>query len=276
MSEETGRTATLSLSNAWVDTRQLLERDGRLYGAVALALIILPTVILGVIDPRESVQSDSPMWFSLLMFIGTFISLAGQLALIRLSLGPSVTVGGAIGHGIGRLPRYVLSLILLGLVAVLATIPFALVATALGMRIDEGAQTPLTGPLATLILVYVLAMIFLFTRMLLAMPVAAAERAGPVDILKRSWALSSGHWLKLFGFLIVALIGAMLVLLAVATVAGSIIVLFIGQPEPMSVGALIEALISGIMTGVFSVLFTLILSRIYVQLSGRTTAEPTA
>ena len=32
--------------------------------------------------------------------------LAGQLALIRLALGPSITVGGAIAHGVRRMPIY--------------------------------------------------------------------------------------------------------------------------------------------------------------------------
>ena len=45
------------------------------------------------------------------MVVASLIALAGQLALIRLALGPSVTVGAAIAHGVRRLPVYLLAAI---------------------------------------------------------------------------------------------------------------------------------------------------------------------
>lgn len=265
--------AALSLSTAWVETRQLLERDGRLFGSVALALVILPTVVLGVVDPRPNAQSEAPVWFSVLTLAVMLVTLAGQIAMIRLALGPSVTVGAAIHHATARLPRYILALFLLLVAAIAATIPFALVGAGLGMRIEPGTQPSLTGSVLLLVLVFLLFLLMLASRMMMAMPVASAEAAGPLTILKRSWHLTDGVWLKLFGFLLVVLFGAMLVLLSVAVVVGSLTALFLGTREPMSVGALIEAVISGLMTGAFSILFTLMLARIYVQLSGRSTVE---
>lgn len=269
--------SALSISGAWDETKALLARDGRLFASVALALIVLPSVVLGVIDPRVEQGDAAPGWFNLLIFIIFLISLAGQLALIRLALGPSVTVGGAIGHGFRRLPLYLVSLIILFFGVVLLTIPFAFAAVAMGLNVE--ANTPaaaLTGPVLWLILLYLIAILVLMTRFTIAMPVASVEAVGPLAMLTRSWQLTSGHWLKLLGFLVVLSIAGLIVILSVAAVVGSLTALLFDSRGPMTLAALIEALISAIVTGMFSVLFTLMLTRIYVQLSGRDTLEQAA
>lgn len=265
--------SAISISSAWDDTKALLARDGRLFASVALALIVLPAVVMGVVDPRVNAGDSAPVWFNVLIVVISLISLAGQLALIRLALGPSVTVAGSISHGFGRVLRYILALILLFLGTIAITLPFAFAAVAMGMSIEPGAAAPVTGPFLLLILVYLIAILVLGTRFLMAMPVASVEQEGPLGLLKRSWALTSGHWAKLFGFLIIFLIGAAVVLLSVQVVVGSLTALMFGARGPMSLAALIESLVQAVATGIFSVLFTLMLARIYVQLSGRTTVE---
>src|SRR5690242_18354965 len=102
----------LSLSQAWDETKAIITRDGRLFGSVALALIALPGVVEGLVAPG-GVDRSTPWWIDLVMLIGSLIALAGQLALIRLALGPSVTVGGAIAHGMRRLPIYLVAAVLI-------------------------------------------------------------------------------------------------------------------------------------------------------------------
>ena len=41
----------LSISRAWEESRALLLRDGKLYAAVALALISLPTAVAALVNP---------------------------------------------------------------------------------------------------------------------------------------------------------------------------------------------------------------------------------
>ena len=265
--------SVFSISSAWEETKSVLERDGRLFASVALALIILPAAIMGVLDPRVDQGQQAPAWFNLLILVVSLISLAGQLALIRLALGPSVTVGGAIGHGFRRLPIYVLALIVLTIGVVLVTMPFVLAAVGLGMNLETGTEAQITGPFLWILLLYLVAIFALMTRFLLTMPVASLERTGPLDMLKRSWSLTSGHWAKLFGFLIVALLGAALVILSVALVVGSLTALLFDSSGPMTLAALIQGIAQAIVTGIFSVLFTLMLARFYVQLSGRDTVE---
>lgn len=267
----------LSISSAWEETKALLARDGRLFASVALALIVLPAAVMGVVDPRVSQGDAAPGWFNLLIFVVSLISLAGQLALIRLAFGPSVTVGGAIGHGLRRLPVYFLSLLVLTLGIVVLMIPFVFAAVAMGLSIEGGAEAAaVTGPIVFLVIVIAIAILLLMTRFMVAMPVASAERAGPLTILKRSWELTKGHWGKLFGFLIVFSIAALVTLLAVGVVLGSITALLFDARGPLTLGALVESLLSAIVTGALSVLFTLMLARVYVQLSGRDTVEKAA
>src|SRR6187551_824278 len=101
-----------SISAAWEQTKALLARDGRLFASVALALIVLPAVVAGVLDPREVGEVDAPIWFDLIVLVISLISMAGQLALIRLALGPSITVAGAVGHGLSRLLPYIAALVI--------------------------------------------------------------------------------------------------------------------------------------------------------------------
>ena len=143
----------------------------------------------------------------------------------------------------------------------------------MGLTIEQGTIKSVSGPVALLLLVMLILFLFIAARFLLTMAVASAERAGPFEMIKRSWTLTDGHWLKLFLFLMVALFTAVLILGTVSMVAGSLILILFGSVEPMSVAALIGALIESIFTGIFSVLFTLMLTRIYVQLSGRESVE---
>jgi hypothetical protein len=268
--------SALSISGAWEDTKALLGRDGRLFASVALALIVLPSAVMGVADPRVEQGDAAPGWFNVMILVVFLISLAGQLALIRLALGPSVTVGGAIGHGFRRLLRYVLAVIILFIGLVMLSLPFVFAAVGVGVNVEASAVEALTGPVVWLLILYLIVILVLMTRFTMAMPVASVESAGPLSILSRSWRLTSGHWLKLFGFLIVFSIAGVIVLLAVGVVLGSLTALLFDSRGPMTVAALIEGLIGAVVTGIFSVLFTLMLARIYVQLSGRDTVEKPA
>src|SRR3954453_17946139 len=92
--------AGLSLSKAWDDTRDIFVRDGGLLISVALALFVFPETIVGLLMPPVGTTMSVPgraIWI-----IGALIGLLGQLALVRLALGPSTTVGDSIRHGARR------------------------------------------------------------------------------------------------------------------------------------------------------------------------------
>lgn len=265
--------SNLSISRAWDEAKHLLAEDGRLFGSVALALVGLPSMITGLISPQGvKIQDSGPLWIDILAFVFMLVTLAGQLALVRLALKPSITVGGAIQHGFQRMPVYLGAALLLALALLLLVIPIAFIADSAGIPLARGAEN-MTGS-AALVILLIIALVFFFgVRMLMGTPVASAEHGGPLHIIKRSWNLTGGSWLKLFGFLLMIIIGAAVVLLVIGFATGAIVSLALGPIEPMSLSALVVAIFQGLFNAAFTALFSAMLARIYVQLSGHGTVE---
>lgn len=256
--------AKISLSRAWDESREVLRRDGRLLGIVALALIVLPSTVQALVTPRAPEGTLPPAGPWLIVAVAAIlIALVGQLAIVRLALGPHTTVGDAIAHGAKRMPVYFAS-VLLWAVPVAALIVF------LVTRPDRTNPQP---ALSIAFFILMLFVIYLSVRLVLASAVASAERIGPVGIVQRSWALSAGNWWRMFAFLALFVLAALCLLFAASAVIGLLVTALLGNPEPMSVGALIIALVSEIVVALVSTVFFVMLARIYVQLAGRAEAE---
>jgi hypothetical protein len=257
----------LSISAAWDETRAVLAHDGRLIAAVALALIALPTAVTGLIDPNGVSDVSGPLWIDFVVVIASLAALAGQLALVRLALSPSIMVGAAITHGLRRMPIYLLAAILIVVGLLVLAIPFGIALFALGVPLDS-KNMPATPPVTLVMILYIALVCYIGVRMLMSAPVASAEAAGPIAIIRRSWALTSGHWWHLFGFVILFFIGAIAILFAVSAASGVVAGLFLGRIEPMSAGALLVALVEAIANAAMTGLFAVMLARIYAQLAG--------
>jgi hypothetical protein len=251
----------LSLSRAWEETSGVLARDGRLFLAVALALFVLPGLILNVSMPDAQAGEFPPAGPWMAVAGGALlVSLVGQLAVIRLAIGPHVAVGEAITHGVRRLVPYI--------VAVLVwLLPILLVGSGLyGMLLVN--ETHPSVPVALGLILLTLIGIYLSVRLMLSSAVASAENVNPIAILRRSWELSHGNWWRLFAFLFLFGIGAVCLLWAVETVAGLLVRLVVEDAGPRSVGGLLIAIVSQLVSALLSVTFFVLLARIYVQRSG--------
>lgn len=258
----------VSVSTAWDETKAILARDGRLLMAIALALFVLPGLVTDLLgEPTRSGEMPQLGAGTLLGLISVLIALIGQMAIVRLAVGPPLTVGEAIGHGARRMPVYLAA-------TLLWLMPFGLVAAAIvsAYRVESPEQLPPSAALALLALLA--AVIFFAVKLLLTSPVASVERVGPVAAIKRSWQLTRGNWGRLFVFLMLFLILVAVVTLAVGSVVGLITRVVFGDPEPMSVGALVVSLVSQLLAAVLSVMFTVMLARIYVGLAGGAQATP--
>jgi Membrane domain of glycerophosphoryl diester phosphodiesterase len=262
----------LSISRAWDESKAIAAQDGRLIGAVALALVAFPAAISGLVSPAGVTDPEAPVWARVVAAIMTLITVAGQLAIIRLAIGPSSTVGDAIGHGMRRMPIYLLAAIVMTCAALIVAIPFVAVAIAAGVPLDaEGLKH--SGVAALLGLIFLVIVMFFAIRMLLASPVASAERVGPIGIIRRSWQLTAGHWWRLFGFIMVFFIGALVLFAATGAGVGVVAGLFFGKPEPLSASALIVALVLAVVDSAVTALLAVMLARIYVQLAGQGSAS---
>ena len=155
--------------------------------------------------------------------------------------------------------------------AFVGMIPFAAILYAAGVPIERGnEQALMQSPIAlTLTLLYLLILMFFGIRMILASPVASEEHSGPVQIIRRSWQLTAGHWWRLFGFIVLFVIAALVLMTAVNFGVSTIAVMLFGQIDPMSLSALFIGLFDSIVSGAITVFLAVMLARIYLQVAGR-------
>jgi hypothetical protein len=266
--------AALSISRAWDESKAIFARDGRLLVAVALALVVLPTVIVGLVVPSDPAEGGG-LFSGLVQTAAALIAMIGQLALIRLAIGPATTVGAAISHGVRRFPSLLGAMLLLALLIFVLLIPIVLILAATGtVDLADPARTT-AGPAAAIIGLLVLAAIAVSVKLIMTAPVASAEAAGPIAILKRSWTLTNGHYWRLLGFLLLILILAIVLMITAGAIGGVLGTIISPDLEVSSLGALVLALFVGIAQGIFTVLTAVMIARIYLQLSGRESIDVT-
>jgi hypothetical protein len=87
--------------------------------------------------------------------------------------------------------------------------------------------------------------------------------------------LTQGNWWRLFGFLLMFAIGAIVLLAAVESVLGLIAKLLLGDTGPLSVGGLVVSIVAQLLSALISVTFFVMLARLYHQAAGRDHAETT-
>jgi len=249
----------LSISRAWDEARAVLASDGKLIGTVALALFVLPGLLLNLVMPQARSSADVPqpgIWI-VIGIVAVLISLVGQLSVIRLAMGPHVSVGEAITHGARRLLPYLGSVLLW-------MVPFMLVGVVLIAVIQKDPEHP-SGAAAIGLLALTVIGIFLAVRFILTSAVASAEQAGPITILRRSWELTRGNWWRLFGFLVIFAVGAIALIAAVASVSGLLAKMLFGDVSPLSLGGLLVSIVGQLVSGSISVILFVMLARIYAQ-----------
>jgi len=252
----------LSISQAWDECRAILARDGKLIGAVALALFVLPGILLNVVLPRAKAGAmpQPGLWMAVVLVV-LVISFVGQLSIVRLALGPHITVGEAIAHGARRVLSY------LGAVLIW-TVPFLLVGSVLYETAGADRAQPSVAASLLLLAVSVVG-IYVGVRLILISAVASAEAGGPIAILRRTFALTHGNWWRLFGFMLIFGLGALALLWAVGSVVGLVARLTFGDLSPLSVGGLIVIIVSQLISAVVSVVLFVMIARLYGQSTGQ-------
>src|SRR4051794_22463203 len=193
---------TLSISQAWDETKDVLARDGRLIGTVALAAVLLPEAIAGVVAPPPNLSGQQPpSWMPVLTIVIAVAGIVGQIAVTRLALGPATSVSEAIMHGIKRmLPAFAAILLFALPLVIILAIVLAVVGGPTALEAMRAGGTP-DPKISSAILLFVVIALALWVRFQMLLPVATAEKGGPIHILRRSWALSAGHYWRLLGFL---------------------------------------------------------------------------
>jgi membrane-anchored glycerophosphoryl diester phosphodiesterase (GDPDase) len=151
--------------------------------------------------------------------------------------------------------------------------PILMAFTAAGVIESPTAATTPTAAGASVILLLILIVFALAVRFMLTVPIAGAEQAGPIAIVKRSWTLSKGHYWRLLALMLLLAVTAVLLILTAGAIGGILAAIVSPDLEPFSLGALVLALFAGVAQAAFTILSSLMIARVYVQVAGGSDAE---
>ncbi|HMI41801.1 MAG TPA: hypothetical protein VK485_11285 [Sphingomicrobium sp.] len=248
----------LSIGQAWSETLQVAKREGRLIVPIALAFAVIPATLFALAAPQVPVgqMPESGPW-ALIYLLLILTALIGQMAIIRLAIGPATSVAESIRHSLRRFPSVFGAALIFGLPAAAIIVPAA-------TPILANPTDPPPGP-AFAFMVVCIVLLCLWVRLMLVTAAGVAEPIGPIAIIKRSWALTSGNFWRLLATILLFGLVAWVAIKAAEWVSGTALIVALGKPDPWTVSALLIALIAAITQTIASVLFAILLARIYAQ-----------
>jgi len=252
----------LSISEAWSETAAFVKREGQLIYPIGFLLIALPGALLRTSVPvMVPGQVPEPgLWLALLP-IAIILTLIGNIAISRLALRPGTSVAESLQHGARRFVTLFLAALLTGLALMVIALPLVFLLAA----VAAVAGNPAIAAAGAILFLPVFA--FIWTRLILMTPIAAAEEGGPVAVIRRSWALTAGKFWTLLAFLALLVLVALVVSMAVGLIFGSIIILAAGQPLPGSLSAWLILTVSALVQALLSSVFAVVIARVYAQLA---------
>lgn len=258
----------LSLNKAWDDAQRFIRREAALLVPVALTLMVLPSAVFELMAPQRATVDTAPGSWLLALPVFALFTLLGSLAITRLAFQDGLSVGEALTVALRRLAIAIGASLILLAVAMLAMMPIAPM-----LPSAQGGAAGLGGGAALFMMVYAMALFaggfFLFVRLLLVNVVIVVEAVGPIAAMKRSFALTNGHFLKFTGLLALFLVLSMVVGGAISLAGGAV---FVGMGRLIGaedIGRLLLALVSGAVSATLSVYFVVMLAMVYRQLTGR-------
>jgi hypothetical protein len=258
---------TMSIGKAWEEAVAFVAREASLLFPVALLFVALPGLILQEMTPPElqawfaQPKADAipamPPGFGLAMLITIILIWFGSLALFALALRPGISVGEALRLSFARLPVLIgTALVVLGVIAGIFT-----VALLVGVLVSL-ASKQLAAAVGLLLGIIAVGLVFYASiRLVLLNPVVIDSQAGVTDSLRRAWALTRGHFLRLFAFLLIVMILSTIVASVAQVVVGLLGGLIAGTEGARVAGSIAGAAVSSII----QVYMLVMLARLYRQ-----------
>lgn len=216
---------------------------------------------------------------SALQFVLTYLAQGILMyAVVETLAGRKPPMGQAISRGLARAPSVLITALLLTLAYSAAMIPGVI----LGMLIVGGAAAAGGGGaggvavccgMPVMFLAMLVPVVFLWVIFFLAIPSAVAEKAGPVEAISRSLALTKGNRLTIF-LLGVCLVLVVLVFWGIGSmflmvVGGAGVDFTTGLPEPPSTISQIVSFIVGLLVGALWTMLVASLSAVaYARIRG--------
>lgn len=263
--------AALNLTAAWNETAIFVKREARLIFPIALLLNALPIAFATAMAPRPAsgaLMPEAGAWM-LLIPVAAAIGLVGRIAISTLALRPGRSVGEALRRGAARFLPLAAVYLLAGLAIALALLFVAMILGLLVPGAASGAPSAQAARSFALLLALVMVplLLFAFTRILLAAPIAAAEECGPVDLAKRSWRLSGPVFWPLVGFIVLSSVLSLVISFVGVRIVGLPILLVAGPPQPGSISAVLLLVVAAFVDMVVQACLITMTARLYAQLA---------
>lgn len=250
---------SVSIGTAWSEAAAFVRREKKLLAPLVLALMVVPATVSQLLQPSNPFASPDGFQPWMAVAVSALVAgLVGQMAVSRLAMGWSGSLGETILLSLRRLPTVIAALILFFLCVTLVLIPAIVVLTLLGGT---------AANVLTLLVVFGAA-----PRILLAPAIAMDRQLGPWGSVKATWRVTRGHYWRLLGFFLLFLAASLIFAMAAASVVGTLATLALGTPEPMSVSRLTIALVGGLIQGVVATIYAAMIGRIVAQLPERSTS----
>ncbi len=265
------------MTRAWNDAMALLGSNREVVLVVSGVFFFLPYLAVMLVLPDaaqelEYVIAQNPedpqvVWEAMLGFYASywwifvllgFLQAAGSIALLALLTDRArPTVGEALRTGaIGLLPYIGVQILQALVLALLLGVP-------LGIGLLLGA--PAIGVL--LMPVGLVAMIYVMVKFSLSLPCIAIDKImNPVTVLARSWRLTKGNSLRLFGFYCLLVLVAFVASMLIGIVAG-VLGLIDG-----TIGIVLSGIINAGLNMVVVLVMLAVLAAIHAQFSGPSSA----
>jgi hypothetical protein len=265
----------LSIGRAWDEAKAALQANRKLIVPVALGMVLLPAVIVSMVEPQVAPGEQPPPGLWMLVALAMIIvMIIGEIAIVLLVNGWRGSVGNAIGQAARRMPIFILAALSL-MIPVILLFSIVLAMTAIG-SIESGQfdWANLGGTSWVLLLLCFILLLYVSVRLLPLMAVVACEPVGPIGALRRSFMITSGHFWRLLGFLILLMIAFLIVALTVGAVVGALVTFAFGRPEPWTISLVLIALAGGLVQAGFVMVYSAMLARIYAQLGAGEATVP--
>lgn len=258
----------LDSNRAWKEATAIISANRDVLWAMAGVFFLLPSLALNLLmpqpEPAPGLTPEQTINMAMefygksapYLIIMAVLSMVGTLAILTLCTDRTrPTVGQAIGQGFSGTLSYIGAQLLMGLGVGLVG----------GLLVGLSALTGSAVAAALAIGVVAVAVIYLSLRLMLVAPVIAVEgRRNPIEILKRSWALTQGNAGRIIMFLLL-LVVAFLVVMSVVMLVVGLIVAFVLSPETAKI---VTVVISAAFGASFTLYMIAVLAAIHRQMAG--------
>lgn len=269
----------LDMGKAWVETTGLIGANRDTIGAIAGLFFFLPAFAMALLAPEIGAPAEAPAGSRVEgdpmvamqaaldqvsavyadnwpLFVGvSVVQFIGSLSLLALLTDRArPTVRQAIVTGVKSIPSYLGAQVISAIAAALViSLPLVLLA----------AIAP-ASVVAIATLALVVFAVYMFVKFSLIAPVIVIDgHLNPITALARSWNLTKGNSLRIFGFVLLLFVTIGIISVLVSGVLGLVLSAFDAQ-----IASIGNGLISAVVNSVIGVIFLVVIAAVHRQLAG--------